>query len=115
VSIGWKRGRFSGELSGRVELRGESVAVVADRFTIAKREVTIPMRWRRRRALPTASLSAIGAKVRDVTVREDAVVVALAFDGWSEPITYEQLVRLQLHLVDQAGRVVVDLVRGRSR
>jgi hypothetical protein len=98
-----------------LDRRDESVDVVADRLTIAGHEVTIPLRWRRRRSLPTASLAAIGAEVRNVTVQDGQVTVTLAFARWSEPITYDQLVRLQLHLVDHAGRVVVDLVRGRTR
>jgi hypothetical protein len=98
-----------------LERHAELVDVVADRLTIAGREVTIPARWRRRRSLPTASVAAVGADVRDVIVHDGHVTVTLAFAGWSEPITYEQLMRLQLHLVDHAGRVVVDLVRGRTR
>lgn len=115
VAIGWKRGGISGEVAGVLERRSDSVDVVADRVTIAGRDVTIPVRWRRRRSLPTASLAAIGGEVRNVTVDDGHVMVTLAFARWSEPITYDQLVRLQLHLADHAGRLVVDLVRGRTR
>jgi hypothetical protein len=115
VAVGWKRGRISGEVAGPVERRADSVDVVADRIAIAGREVTIPKRWRRRRSLPTASLAALGAEVHDVIVHDGHVTVAFGFAGWTEPISYEQLVRLQLHLVDHASRVVVDLVRGRPR
>ena len=115
VAVGWKRGRISGEVAGLLDRRDESIDVVADRLIIAGREVTIPLRWRQRRSLPTASLAAIGAEVRSVAVHDGHVTVTLAFARWSEPITYDQLVRLHLHLVDRAGRVVVDLVRGRTR
>ena len=99
----------------QVERRAESVDVVVDRLTVAGREMTIPSRWRQRRSLPTAPVTALGAEVRTVTVNDGAVTVTLAFRGWTEPITYDQVMRLQLHLVDHAGRVVVDLVRGRNR
>jgi hypothetical protein len=115
VAINWKRGPLRGEVAGRVERHAETVDVVIDRLTIGGREVTIPLRWRRTRSLSTASLTAIGAEVRDVNVQDGAVTVALALEGWKEPISYEQLVRLQVHLVDHAGRVAVDLVRGRPR
>ncbi len=115
VAVGWTRGRISCEVAGSVERHGESVDVVADRLRIAGRDVTIPARWRRRRSLPTAALVAIGVEVRDVRVAEGHVVVTLAFARWSEPVTYDQVARLQLLLVDHASRVVVDLVRGRSR
>jgi hypothetical protein len=115
VAVGWRRGRIAGEVAGLLERHGDSVDVVADRVTIAGREVTIPRRWRQRRSLPTAALAAIGGEVRDVTVRDGYVTVTLSFATWSEPITYDQVVRLQLHLVDRAGKVVVDLVRGRTR
>jgi hypothetical protein len=115
VSIGWKRGRLVGEVTGRVETHAETVDVVAERLQIAGRRITIPRRWRQRRSLSTASLTAIGAQVRDVTVHERAVTVALAFAGWTEPVTYEQLATLQFNLVERAGRLAVELVRGRPR
>jgi hypothetical protein len=115
VSIGWKRGRLVGEVTGRVEIHAETVDVVAERILIAGRRITIPMRWRQRRSLSTASLAAIGAQVRDVSVHEGGVTLTLAFAGWTEPVSYEQLARLQFNLVEHAGRVAVELVRGRPR
>lgn len=115
VAVKWKRGPLTGEVAGRVERHTETVDLVPDRLTIAGRELNIPLRWRRSRSLSTGSLTAIGAELRDVVVRDGAVTVTLAFEGWKEPISYEQLVRLQVHLVDRAGRVAVDLVRGRPR
>jgi hypothetical protein len=115
VGVKWKRGPLQGEVAGRVECHADTVDVVIDRLMVAGREVTIPLRWRQRRSLSTAPLTAIGAEVRAVTVQEGAVTVALALEGWKESVSYEQLVRLQVRLADRAGRVAVDLVRGRQR
>ena len=115
MAVGWKRGRFRGEVAGPVERHSDSIDVVVDRLTIAGREVIIPARWRQRRSLPTASVAALGAEVRTVAVHDGVATVTLAFAGWTEPITNDQIMRLQRHLVDRAGRVVVDLVRGRNR
>jgi len=91
------------------------VDLVADRVVVAGREVAIPSRWRPRRSLPLTPLVKLGAELCDVTVREGAVRATVALPGWTEPITYDQLVRLQRNLLDRAGRVVVGAVRGRNR
>jgi hypothetical protein len=115
VAVGWKRGRLRGEVAGQVERHDDSVDVVVDRLTIAGREVSIPARWRQRRSLSTATVTALGAELRSVTVQERTVTASLSFAGWTEPISYDQIMRLQRLLVDRASRVVVDLVRGRNR
>jgi hypothetical protein len=114
-SAGWAQGPMSAEVAGRVEPHAGSVDLVADRVIVAGREVAIPARLRPRRSLPITAVTALGAELRDVAVREGTVTVTVALPGWTEPITYDQLVRLQRNLRDRAGRVVVGAVRGRNR